>query len=151
MTVVCALIIWLQQQMADIAFRLWRPLIESGEDTYHIALARLQIENAAQRAGLEYTLPETVGPTVEDMANAEDMSEEDRASMIQGMVAQLSDRLATEGGSAAEWARLISAYGVLGETENAAAIWTEAQGVFVENESAMDILRAAAQSAGVAE
>lgn len=140
-----------QTDRSDIAFRLWRPLIESGEDTYHIALARLQIENAAQRAGLEYTLPETVGPTVEDMANAEDMSEEDRASMIQGMVAQLSDRLATEGGSAAEWARLISAYGVLGETENAAAIWTEAQGVFVENESAMDILRAAAQSAGVAE
>ena len=140
-----------QTDRSDIAFRLWRPLIDSGQDNYHIALARLQIEDAAMRAGVDYTLPEAVGPTIDDMANAEDMSAQDRSAMIQGMVTQLSDRLATQGGSAAEWARLISAYGVLGETDNANAIWVEAQSVFATDTAAMDALRTAAASAGVLE
>ena len=140
-----------QTDRADIAFRLWRPLIDTGQDTYHIALARLQIENAAARAGVDYTLPEIVGPTAEDMANAEDMSAQDRTEMIQGMVAQLSDRLSTQGGSAAEWARLIGAYGVLEETDNAREIWVEAQSVFAADPTAMDALRVAAERAGVLE
>ena len=79
------------------------------------------------------------------------MSAEDREEFIRSMVAQLSDRLATEGGSAAEWARLISSYGILGEVENAKIIWTEAQAVFVSDQAAMDQLRAAAKSAGAIE
>jgi len=140
-----------QTDRSDIAFRLWRPLVEGGADTFHTALARLQIEDAAARAGVDYTLPAFSGPTLEDVEAAEDMSEDDRTAMIAGMIGQLSDRLATQGGSASEWARLIGAYGVLGDTENANAIWTEAQGVFATDPDAMAILRAAASGAGVAE
>jgi cytochrome c-type biogenesis protein CcmH len=79
------------------------------------------------------------------------MSAGDREDFIRSMVAQLSDRLATEGGSAAEWARLISSYGILGEVENAKIIWTEAEAVFGGDQGAMDQLRAAAKKAGAIE
>ena len=69
--------------------------------------------------------------------------------MIRGMVAGLADRLATEGGSADEWARLISAYGVLQETEKAQAIWSEAQTVFAEAPEALSIITEAARAVGL--
>lgn len=140
-----------QNARPDIAFRLWRPLVESGAESFHIALARAQIEFAAQRAGVEYTAPVAAGPDLAQIAAAEDMTEEDRTAMIGNMVAGLADRLANQGGPASEWARLISAYGVLGDTENAELIWLEAQQVFGADELSMEQLRAAAISAGVAE
>ncbi|MGB1035401.1 MAG: c-type cytochrome biogenesis protein CcmI, partial [Primorskyibacter sp.] len=63
---------------------------------------------------------------------------------IQGMVARLSDRLATQGGPPAEWARLIRAYGILGDRNAAQAIYVEARTVFAGQDSALrDIYRAA--------
>jgi cytochrome c-type biogenesis protein CcmH len=85
------------------------------------------------------------------MAAAQDMSEEDRAAMIGGMVSSLSERLANEGGPPEEWAQLIRALGVLGETERAAAIWGEAQEVFAASDAAISTIRSAARAAGVAE
>ena len=95
--------------------------------------------------------PASPGPSQDDIAAAGEMSAEDRQEMIRGMVNQLSDRLATEGGSAAEWAQLISALGVLGQTDRAAAIWGEAQQVFAGRDDALAQIRNAAISAGVAE
>ena len=143
--------LYFQTGRPDVAFRAWRGLAESGEETFHAQMARQQIEAAAARAGIDYTLPETRGPSAEDMAAAQDMAPEDRTAMIEGMVGQLAERLATQGGPASEWARLIGAYGVLGETSKAAAIWGEAQLVFDGDEAALTTIRAAAQSAGVAE
>jgi cytochrome c-type biogenesis protein CcmH len=71
--------------------------------------------------------------------------------MISGMVSGLADRLATEGGPANDWARLITAYGALGDIDNARMIWVEAQDVFGANADAMNVLRGAAQTAGVLE
>ena len=85
------------------------------------------------------------------MQAAGDMAPEDRQAMIEGMVAQLGDRLATEGGTAQEWAQLLTALGVLGRTDQARAIWTEAQGVFAADASALATIRAAAEGAGVVE
>ena len=109
------------------------------------------VEDAAARAGVEYSLPEVKGPGMADMAAAQDMSPEDRQAMIGGMVAQLADRLGSQGGPASEWARLITAYGVLGETEKAGTVWAEAQTTFADDSIAMQVLETAAQSAGVAE
>ena len=67
------------------------------------------------------------------------------------MVAQLSERLANEGGSAQEWAQLIGALGVLGDTERAGAIWGEAQTVFAADADGLAMIRASAKRAGVAE
>ena len=71
--------------------------------------------------------------------------------MIEGMVAGLSDRLATDGGPPEEWAQLIGALGVLERTDQAFAIFKTAEIVFGGNPSAMDMITRAAQRAGVAE
>jgi cytochrome c-type biogenesis protein CcmH len=143
-------LLYAQTDRPDVAFRLWRQVVETGRsDDQHVELARLQIEDVAFRAGVEYTLPVLSGPDADAIAAARDMDPEAQQAMIEGMVAQLSDRLATEGGSAEEWARLIGAYGVLGDTAQAEAIWVEAQAVFGASEPAMEILREAADRAGV--
>jgi cytochrome c-type biogenesis protein CcmH len=69
--------------------------------------------------------------------------------MIRGMVAGLAERLATEGGTPEEWARLIRAYGVLGDLDKAALVWTEAKQTFADNPEAMALLRAEAQELGI--
>ncbi|SPF80904.1 c-type cytochrome biogenesis protein CcmI [Pseudoprimorskyibacter insulae] len=142
----------------DIAFRMWRELLsDSTPDDPWTMPIRAQIEELAFRAGVNnFTLPPLdtpalPGPSQEDMANAAEMSEGDRASMIQGMVERLSDRLATEGGTPDEWARLINALGVLGDADRARAIYLESQTVFAGNAAALAALAAAAQNAGVAE
>ncbi|MDA5094349.1 c-type cytochrome biogenesis protein CcmI [Aliiroseovarius sp. KMU-50] len=157
-----------QNSRPDLAFRLWRALLEEGPDgAPWITPIRSQIEGLAQMAGENFTLPPRApkataplpstepdglaGPTAEDMAAAEEMSAEDRQDMIKGMVEQLSERLATEGGTPAEWARLITVLGVLGDTERAAAIWKEAQQTFAGLGEPFEIVKQAAIQAGVAE
>jgi cytochrome c-type biogenesis protein CcmH len=47
------------------------------------------------------------------------MAPEDRTAMIEGMVAQLSDRLGQEPDDAEGWARLVRSYMVLGRPDDA--------------------------------
>ncbi|MDO6589794.1 c-type cytochrome biogenesis protein CcmI [Loktanella sp. D2R18] len=136
----------------DFAYQLWRDFAENGDpNSFYVTSARAQIEDAAYRAGIDYSLPEVRGPSAADIANAESMTEEDRTAMINGMVAGLAERLASEGGPATDWARLITAYGALGETDNARMVWVEAQEVFGANADSMATLRDAAQTAGLLE
>jgi cytochrome c-type biogenesis protein CcmH len=109
-------------------------------------LARL--DDAAKGANLTSILR---GPTADDVANAANLSDDEQGALIRSMVERLSDRLDTEGGSAAEWAQLIGALGTLGETERAAAKWAEAQTTFAATPADLEVVRRAAQSAGVAE
>lgn len=145
----------LQNDRADVAFNAWRRLLTQGDpEAPWQQLIRQDIEEVAAMAGavnFELPPPRLKGPSAADIEAASEMSAADRQEFIRSMVAQLSDRLATEGGSAAEWARLISSYGILGEVENAKVIWTEAQSVFGTDPSAMEQLRAAAQNAGALE
>ncbi len=145
-----------QNGRPDMAFKLWRQLLDrSAPSDPWVGPIRGQIEDAAAWAGVNYTLPEMApalaGPDADALAAASDMTVEERQAMIGGMVAQLSERLASEGGSAQEWAQLIGALGVLGETDRAQAIWAEAQNVFAADTTALAMVRAAAQKAGVAQ
>mgnify|MGYP001100893342 CR=1 FL=1 len=141
-----------QTDRPDLALRLWRVIIENGDPSnFHVASARAQVGDVAFRAGVEYALPEARGPSFEQMDAASDMTEEDRQAMIGGMVSGLADRLATQGGPAEDWARLIRAYGVLGNQDAARTVWTEAQQVFVSSMRGMEILTNAARDAGVLE
>ncbi|SEQ66453.1 c-type cytochrome biogenesis protein CcmI [Thalassovita taeanensis] len=139
----------------DTAFRIWEELLREGPaDAPWIAPIRGQIQELAMLAGAEFTLPPEEGlkgPDAADVQAAGEMSAEDRQEMIRGMVSTLSERLATEGGTPAEWARLIGAYGVLGEPDRAREIWTEAQQVFADKPNALAEVRAGAARAGVAE
>lgn len=143
--------LYFQTDRADLAFRLWRPLVAEGDaTTYHVAAARAQIENAAVLAGeVRYSLPPASGPSLQDIAAAQDLSSEDRAQMIAGMVQSLSDRLANEGGTAQDWARLITAHAVLGNSEQAQAVYVEALELFGASQTALDTVRNAAVRAGL--
>ena len=142
-----------QNNRPDMTFRLWRPLLQdSPPGDPFAAIIRPQIAQIAADAGIRYDPPEAPrGPSADDIAAAEEMSDEDRNQMIRGMVDGLSDRLATEGGPPEDWARLVTALGVLGETERATAIWAEAQTVFADRPDALAAVRAAAERAGVAQ
>ena len=91
------------------------------------------------------------GPSAGDVAAAEDMSDEDRQEMIRGMVEGLAERLSSEGGTAEEWARLITALGVLGETERAGTILAEARQVFWDDAAGLSAIEAAGERAGLSE
>ena len=111
---------------------------------------RAEIEDLADRAGIRYQLPpDAAGPSAEAIAAARDMSAEDRTTMIRGMVSTLNTRLATEGGTPADWARLINAYGVLGEIDAATAIWQNAQESFADAPEALAIIKRAADASGI--
>ena len=69
--------------------------------------------------------------------------------MIRNMVEQLNDRLATEGGSAEEWARLITVLANLGEKDRAAAIFAEAQKNFAGRDAELGQIADAAVKAGL--
>ncbi|SIT01251.1 cytochrome c-type biogenesis protein CcmH [Roseivivax lentus] len=146
----------------DRAFRIWDGLLRrSSADDPWVAPIASQIDEMAWRAGMQdYTppLPDPAvpaaplpGPSAEDMDAAGEMSAEARQEMIAGMVARLSDRLSRQGGTPEEWARLITAYGVLGDADQARAIWNNAQEVFLGNSEALEVVREGARSAGVAE
>jgi len=139
-----------QNGRPDVAYRMWVGLLQEGpEDAAWVQSIRAQIGSVARAAGINTAHQDGVGPSAEDIQTANEMSAEDRQEMIAGMVSGLADRLATEGGTPAEWARLIRAYGVLGETGNANAIWQEAQDVFAGNDEALAVLLEAARSAEV--
>lgn len=140
----------------DMAYQIWAETLQAGPATAPwIEGIQEQIEEMAYRAGVEYT-PITpraaaplAGPSAEDLASAQQMSDEERQDMIRGMVSQLSERLASEGGSPQEWARLIGALGVLGEMEQAKAIHAEALQSFAGDDGALALIESAAQQAGI--
>jgi cytochrome c-type biogenesis protein CcmH len=135
----------------DRTFGLWEPLLrDSPPDAPWIAPIRAQIADVAARAGIEYTLPDALpGPDADALTAAGEMSEEDRQAMIEGMVAQLGSRLATEGGTVEEWARLISSLATLNRTDEAQEIYAEALEVFDGSPSQQSFLREAALNAGL--
>lgn len=136
----------------DRAFRLFRDVVNNGaSDDPFVQLSRQLIEEAAFRAGVEYTLPPANGPTLEDIDAATDLSEEERAAMIEGMVAGLMDRLANEGGPVEDWARLITSLSVMGDMESAEGILLEARDLFGAFPEALEVLDFAAEQAGLSE
>ncbi len=136
----------------DLAFELWRRLLDTSApgDPWMPPL-QAGIGGLAELAGVAYTPPAPTGPDQSAVEAAAGMSEADRKVMIGGMVEQLAERLATQGGSGAEWARLITSLGVLGQTDRARAIWTEAQVVFATSPPDLTLLKTAAIEAGITE
>lgn len=145
-----------QNGRPDRAFPVWAALLEDTppDSPWNRAIGQV-IEDMAWLAGQpDYrppSAPPLAGPDEAAMAAAADMSPEDRQAFIKSMVDQLSSRLASEGGSAEEWAQLIIALGVLGERDQAGKIYTEARGVFANMPDALAAVEAAGQQAGVAQ
>jgi cytochrome c-type biogenesis protein CcmH len=149
-------ILMAQTGRPDLGFRIWDDLLRnSREGDPWVAPIQQEIMDLAFRAGVsEYTPPSPLGaagPSEDDIANAADMTPQERAEMVRGMVNRLSERLAEEGGPPQDWARLISALVVIGEAEQARAIWEEAQTVFEQKPDMLEIVARAAREAGLSD
>ena len=139
----------------DLAFRVWESLWRAGPpQAPWIAPIDAQIEEMALRAGVSYekTAPGggnnavLTGSVLDDFST---LSPAERLAQIEGMVGGLGQRLAEDGGSAEEWARLITSLGVLNRGTEAARITAEARQVFAGVPGALDMINRAAEQAGV--
>lgn len=141
---------FLQGERYDQAFRFWRPLAEGGTPgSPWVKSIRERIVEVAELAGIRYALTEAAGggPSAEGMPGA--MSESERQQMIEGMVAQLSDRLATEGGSVEDWNKLIRSLSVLERKDEAQKIYDEARAKFYGRPTELSFLKQAAVESGL--
>jgi cytochrome c-type biogenesis protein CcmH len=128
---------FLQGGRFDQAFTFWRPIAEGGNPAAPWVISiRERIEAVAELAGVRYALPEAE-------------ASEDTQAMIEGMVAQLSDRLASDGGPVEDWEKLIRSLGVLGRKDQAQAIYDEAKGKFAGREAELATLAEVAGEAGL--
>ena len=144
----------IQNGRPDRAFPIWAGLLAEGPaDAPWIAPIRAAIPDLAWLAGQpDYTPPEPSalpGPDADAMAAAGEMTPEARQEMIEGMVRNLETRLATQGGTPEEWARLISSLAVIGRQDHARDILAEARRLFAPDPSGLELIEAAAGQAGL--
>jgi len=128
------------------AYIMWSQLLQEGpENAPWIPSIRANMEALAADAGAAAAQPQLAGPSREQVQDAANMSDTERQDMIRSMVAQLTERLASDGGAVEEWVRLIGANNVLGEAEAAAQAVADARTAFADNPDALaQIERAAA-------
>ncbi|WP_029354078.1 c-type cytochrome biogenesis protein CcmI [Bosea sp. 117] len=109
------------------------------------------------RAGLErvgaplppVAAPAMPGPGAADVAAARDMTPEQRATMIRGMVEGLAQRLAQNGDDLDGWLRLVRAWSVLGEADKAKAAAGDARRHFADDAKATGRIDALTQELGL--
>ncbi|HHY01794.1 MAG TPA: tetratricopeptide repeat protein, partial [Paracoccus sp.] len=152
-------LMYAQNDRPDLAFDLWRELLENSRpDAPWNLTIRQMIPELAWFAGHPgYRPPETgapgmpalPGPDAETMAAAGDMSAEEQQQMIRGMVGNLEARLATEGGTPEEWARLITSLVRIGDHAHAQEILAEARSRFGPTPDAAAVIEAAATEVGL--
>ncbi len=139
----------LQGGRPDLAYRIWSRLLdEIPPDAPEAAPLRAGVAEAARLAGLPPPAA-APGPSAAEVDAAGEMAPDDRQAMIEGMVARLSDRLATEGGPPADWAQLIRSLGVLGRRDEAATVLAEARDAHEDDPAALATIEAAARDAGL--
>ena len=91
----------------------------------------------------------TPGPNAADVAAAQQMSPQDRAAMVRGMVEGLEQRLATDGADIEGWLRLMRAWNVLGESDKAKAAAGQARTQFAKDDGALARIDTLARELGL--
>jgi cytochrome c-type biogenesis protein CcmH len=141
----------LQSGRPDLTYRVWSSVLAEGPaDAPWIAPIEAEIGEVARLAGVPQPVP-APGPGSDEVEAADSMAPAERAAMIDGMVAQLSGRLASEGGPPEDWAQLIRSLGVLGRRDEATAVLAEARSKHADDATALAVLDAAAREAGLPE
>ncbi len=140
----------------DLSFEIWRKLLNRGpDDEPWIPLIRQQIMEVAWRAGKNrYKLPPKIsapqsGAAQADIDASKEMTADERREMISNMVEGLANRLASEGGTSDEWARLIKALSVLGDSDRAKKIWAEALNTYNNSPADLRVINDIAKEIGI--
>lgn len=147
-----------QTDRPDMTFRIWRRLHDvSPGDAPWMPEIRAALPELARISGEpRFQLPPRPAPAsvaqpVEiDPGMMDDLTEAEQIEMIEGMVESLAARLANQGGTSDDWARLIRAMVVLDRRDQARAILQEARTVFAGRSDDLALIDAAAQDAGLA-
>ncbi len=138
----------LQAGRPDITYPLWARLLDEGPaDAPWIPTIAAEIDEIGRLAGAPPRAPAggpVRGPAPGDVDAAAEMTDAERAAMVEGMVAGLATRLSEEGGPPQDWAQLIRALIVLGRIAEAQEIRAEAQAAFAGDAAALALIEAAA-------
>jgi cytochrome c-type biogenesis protein CcmH len=114
-----------QDGRAGDAAKIWRDLLATASpEARWIGVVR---EALARVEGDAPPTPNEKGPTEKEVSAANELSPEQRAEMVQGMVARLAERLKTESSDIEGWLRLLRSYVVLGDSEKARAAAADAR------------------------
>lgn len=113
------------------AAAIWRGMLEKAPpDAPWAATVR---EALGRVGGTPPAAPTVPGPSADDVAAANSMTEKDRGDMIRTMVARLADRLKQNSDDIEGWQRLLRAYMVLGERDKALAAAADAKRAFTSD------------------
>ena len=134
------------------AYTVWSQLLKEGPETAPW-IPSIRANMDALTADAQAATPQAplAGPSNQQVQDAANMTPAERQNLIRSMVAQLTDRLATDGGSVEEWVRLIGANKVLGETDAEAKAVADAKAAFADNPEALARIEQAANQAAPAQ
>lgn len=127
----------------------WRPTV--GE-RWRAVRRKQNLPTEPVPDGVAESKPTSVAPALsrEDVRTIQQLPEDERKRMIEGMVAGLDQRLSENGRDLEGWQRLIRAYTVLGRREDALAALARARAALSEETQAQDTLTSLARSLGLA-
>ncbi|MEZ5684893.1 MAG: c-type cytochrome biogenesis protein CcmI [Paracoccaceae bacterium] len=139
-----------QNARGDRAFDIWDTLLRlSKADDPWVPMIMANIGELAWIAGeRNYTPPEpqAAAPSVADLqAAARAPMPEAREALLSPKLEALNAKMADQGGSAEDWAKLIAGLKLIGQGERAKAVWAEAQKVFAEHPEMLEAVRLAAE------
>ena len=134
----------------DRTVKIWSDLYSGvSDDSPIFEDLQFSLPAAATISGIKVdltTLRPLPGPDAEMIAEAEAMTVDDRNEFIEGMVTSLRERLFDEGGTPAEWSRLIRSQMVLGDSESATDSFERAK---VEFGNDPNIIQSIIESSGI--
>ncbi|MEM7547098.1 MAG: c-type cytochrome biogenesis protein CcmI [Pseudomonadota bacterium] len=127
-----------QQGEPQLAETIWMTLLEESDpNAPWIAPIRQEMAQLGlgprDQAGLS-------GPTQAEMDAASNIPPEERQAMIADMVQRSEERLFSEGGTVAEWQRLIRSYSFLGQPRKAQEAMAAAREAYAGNPAALAAL-----------
>ena len=139
------------------AAAIWQDMVKSAPAdapwvaTVTRALAEIGVAPSAPPAVAAVPPPAGApGPNASDVAAASQMSEQDRNTMVRGMVARLADRLKQNGDDIEGWQRLLRAYVVLNERDKAQAAAGDARKAFASDPDKLRQIEDTIKSLGLA-
>jgi cytochrome c-type biogenesis protein CcmH len=140
----------LQDGRPPEAIRIWRTLLENAPANapYRRLVQQSLARIDPQAAQIEPKAPQS-GPNQEDIKAAEQLTPEQRAEMVRGMIERLADRLKADGSDFDGWIRLVRAYVVMGDADRAREALTNARKTFGSDAEKKNRLDALAESLGI--
>ncbi len=126
----------------------WKPIVEE-RLRFAETHAGVKAAPSGQASAQPDSAPAAKGPTREDIAAAQSMTPEQRQAMIKQMVERLAQRLAEKGDDLEGWQRLVRAYTVLGQRDDAVRALGDARRNFEGNAQALAQLDVLATSLGL--